>query len=64
LTEFLIVDDAVREMLLEGRSSDDIKLYARKSQGMRSLWDDALERLAQGQTTVAEVLRVASAEDE
>jgi type IV pilus assembly protein PilB len=62
LTELLIVDDTVREMLLEGRSSDDIKQYARESLGMRTLWDDALDRLKQGQTTVAEVLRVAAAE--
>jgi type IV pilus assembly protein PilB len=64
LTEILIVDDPVREMILEGKSSDDIKQYAREKQGMRTLWDDALERLAQGQTTVAEVLRVAAAEEE
>jgi len=63
LTELLVVDDTVREMLLAGRSSDDIKKYARDGQGMRTLWDDALARLAQGQVTVAEVLRVA-AEDE
>ena len=58
------MDDPVREMILEGKSSDDIKQYARQNQGMRTLWDDALERLAQGQTTVTEVLRVAAAEEE
>ncbi len=63
LTELLVVDDRVREMLLEGRSSDEIKRYVRDEQGMRTLWDDAMERLAQGQTTVAEILRVAAAEE-
>ena len=58
------MDDPVREMILEGKSSDAIKQHAREKQGMRTLWDDALERLAQGQTTVAEVLRVAAAEEE
>ncbi len=63
LTELLIVDDTIRSMLLEGKMSDDIKKYARETQGMRTLWDDAIERLAQGQTTIAEVLRVATSEE-
>jgi type IV pilus assembly protein PilB len=64
LTEVLIVDDTVREMLLQGKSSDDIKEYARSAHGMRTLWDDAIDRLSQGQTTVTELFRVASAADE
>ncbi|MBF0620044.1 MAG: Flp pilus assembly complex ATPase component TadA, partial [Candidatus Omnitrophica bacterium] len=60
LTEILMMDDTIREMLLQGKSSDDIKAYAREYHGMKSLWDDALDRLAQGQTTVAEVFRVSS----
>ncbi len=64
LTEVLMIDDTVREMLLQGRSSDDIKNYARTAQKMRTLWDDAIDRLSQGQTTVAELFRVASAGDE
>ncbi|MBF0330702.1 MAG: Flp pilus assembly complex ATPase component TadA [Candidatus Omnitrophica bacterium] len=64
LTEVLMIDDTVREMLLQGKSPDDIKEYARTAHGMRTLWDDGLERLAQGQTTVTELLRVASAGDE
>ncbi|MFH0753326.1 MAG: GspE/PulE family protein [Candidatus Omnitrophota bacterium] len=64
LTEVLMIDDAVREMLLRGDSSDDIKNYARREQGMRTLWDDAIDRLSQGQTTVAELFRVAAAAEE
>jgi type IV pilus assembly protein PilB len=60
VTEILMMDDMIREMLLSGRSSDDIKEYARRNRGLRVLWDDAVERLAQGQTTVEEVLRVVS----
>jgi type II secretory ATPase GspE/PulE/Tfp pilus assembly ATPase PilB-like protein len=63
LTEILVMDDTVREMLLKGESSDSIRDYARKAQGMRLLWDDALDRLALGQITVAEVFRVASSEE-
>ncbi len=62
LTEILVMDDTIREMLIQAKSSDDIKEYARKSQGMKMLWDDAMERLAQGQTTIEEVLRVAANE--
>ena len=58
VTEILVMDDTIREMLLLGKSSDDIKAYACKSCGMRVLWDDAVERLVQGQTTVEEVLRI------
>jgi len=58
VTEILVMDDMIREMLLSGKSSDDIKAYARKSQSLRVLWDDAVERLVQGQTTVEEVLRI------
>ncbi|MBF0387179.1 MAG: Flp pilus assembly complex ATPase component TadA [Candidatus Omnitrophica bacterium] len=62
VTEILVMDDAVREMLLQGKSSDDIKDYARGQKTLRVLWDDALERLAQGQTTIEEVLRIVSDE--
>jgi type IV pilus assembly protein PilB len=62
VTEVLVMDDAIREMLLQGKSSDDIKAHAQKSNTMIMLWDDAIERLAQGQTTIEEVLRIASDE--
>lgn len=62
ITEILIMDDSIREMILRGDSSDDIREHARRTQGMKLLWDEALESLAVGQTTVAEVLRVAAAE--
>lgn len=62
VTEVLVMDDNIREMILQGKSSDDIKAYAQKSCAMMMLWDDAIERLAQGQTTIEEVLRIASNE--
>jgi type IV pilus assembly protein PilB len=62
VTEVLVMDDTIREMLLQGKSSDDIKAYAQKAHNMVMLWDDAIERLAQGQTTIEEVLRIASNE--
>lgn len=62
ITEVLVVDDSIRELLLEGKSSDAIKAHARVHQGMKLLWDDALDRLLAGDTTVTEVLRIAADE--
>ena len=62
ITEILQIDDQVRIMLIEGKSSDDIKEYARKHQGMKTLFEDAMEKFMEGQTTLDEVLRVTSAD--
>lgn len=60
ITEILEIDDVVREMLIKGKSSDEIKLYARNKKGMKVLWDDAVQKFLSGQTTLEEVLRVTS----
>ncbi|MCX5681650.1 MAG: GspE/PulE family protein [Candidatus Omnitrophica bacterium] len=62
ILEVLEVDEPIREMLIKGTSSSVIKEYAMKK-GMTTLWDDAVEKLISGTTTVEEVLRVTS-EDE
>lgn len=62
ITEILQMDDAIREMLLKGKSSDEIKNYAIEHNGMKVLYDDIVDRLCEGQTTVAEVFRVTSEE--
>ncbi len=58
IIEVLEVDDTVRDMLIGGKSSDEIKQYARKEQGMLTLWEDALAKAMAGVTTLEEVLRV------
>jgi type IV pilus assembly protein PilB len=58
ITEILRIDDIIREYLIEGRSSEEIREYAQKEQGMLLLRDDAFSRLLAGETTVEEVLRV------
>lgn len=60
ITEILELDDPIREMLLKGKSSDEIKKYAITNKGMKILYDDIVDRLIEGQTTVAEVFRVTS----
>jgi len=54
------LDDHVREMLILGKSSDEIKEYARKKLGMLTLWEDGLQKLCDGETTLDEVLRITS----
>ena len=62
LTELLEIDDVMRDMLIEGKSSDDIKEYARREKGMVTLWDDGMVKCASGLTSLEEVLRIASIE--
>jgi len=60
ITELLEIDDTIRDMLIEGKSSDDIKEYACKENGMITLWDDAMAKCVAGITPLEEVLRIAS----
>ena len=62
VTEVLIVDDPIREMLISGKTSDEIKCYARESNNMTLLWDDMVEKFMGGLTSLEEVIRVASNE--
>lgn len=58
VTEILMMDDDIRKLLLEGKSSDEIKEFARKNKGMLTLWEDAMQKCLEGMTTLEEVLRV------
>lgn len=59
ILEALSVDDKLREMVIDRSSTDDIKAYA-KSQGMKTLRQDAMEKYERGVTTMEEVTRVTS----
>lgn len=60
VTEILEIDDVVRDMLIKGDSSDAIKEYAQKEKGLVTLWEDVVSKFVAGETTMDEVLRVAS----
>ncbi|HSV43345.1 MAG TPA: ATPase, T2SS/T4P/T4SS family [Candidatus Bathyarchaeia archaeon] len=60
ITEVLQIDEAVRDMLIRGETSDAIKEYARKKQGMLTLWEDIIRKFIAGETTLEEVYRVTS----
>ena len=55
--EMMVVTDEVRSLILENASAPVLRKVAAK-QGMRSLRDDGFRHLAEGRTTVEEVLRV------
>jgi type IV pilus assembly protein PilB len=60
LYELMTVTDEIRSLILTKPSADEIAELAR-SQGMRRLRDDGLEKVRAGVTSVAEVLRVIGA---
>ncbi|MFN8133132.1 MAG: ATPase, T2SS/T4P/T4SS family [Solirubrobacteraceae bacterium] len=57
LYEVMLVSDAIRDLILERRSADEIMTTAVR-EGMRSLRDDGLEKVRIGRTSIAEVARV------
>lgn len=58
LLEILMLDDAIREMIVKGATSDQIEAYAVKSLNMKMLRQEALEMAQKGLTTLEEVLRI------
>ena len=62
VTEILQIDDQVREMLIQGKSSADIARYAQEQQGMKLLFDDVVDKMSLGETTLSEVYRIATEE--
>lgn len=59
--EFLLLDDEIRSLILKGASSGEIAKLAR-SKGMRTLRADGMEKVKQGLTSMAEVMRVTEME--
>jgi CheY-like chemotaxis protein len=57
VAEVLVLTSALRSLLAEGCGDADLELAA-QMEGMRSLSDVALDRVARGETTVEEVERV------
>ena len=57
ITEFLDMGDSIKEMILAGKSSSEIRIAA-MAQGMTSLRQAALQKVFQGETTLKEINRV------
>jgi type IV pilus assembly protein PilB len=56
LYEILVASDRLKQMILDGKSVDSIRLAARE-EGMRTLRESGLLAIGDGETTVEEVLR-------
>ena len=57
LYEILSVSREIRELIVNLKSDEDIKLKA-IAQGMKTLREDGIEQVLRGQTTLDEILRV------
>jgi general secretion pathway protein E len=62
IAELLTVDDAIRRLVLAHKDSSEIMKEAVK-RGTRTLWEDGLESIRRGETTLEELLRVSSESD-
>jgi len=60
--EMLQVDEAIKKLITQKAPTGQIKKKA-ISQGMKTLWEDGQEKIAQGITTQEEVLRVTQEKD-
>ena len=61
ISEFLLLDEEIRQLILRRVSAGEIMKLAR-SKGMRTLREDGLEKVKQGLTTMDEVMRVTQME--
>ncbi|WP_038030923.1 type II secretion system ATPase GspE [Thioalkalivibrio sp. ALE11] len=57
IMEFLVMTDSVRSKVMNHAISSDIERSARE-EGMRTMYEDGLDKVARGMTTLEEVLRV------
>jgi type IV pilus assembly protein PilB len=62
ITELMIMNEPIRNLVMAKSASSKIKLKAREM-GMRTLREDGLEKAGRGLTTLAEVLRVTSRDE-
>ncbi len=62
ITEFLDMTDSIKEMILHGKSSSEIRAAA-MAQGMTSLRQAALQKVFRGETTLKEINRVTPIEE-
>lgn len=61
--EILLITEPIREMILNRVSSQQIKQKA-ISLGMRTLYQDGLQKVIRGLTTIEEVMRITQAEEQ
>lgn len=62
ILEALSINDTIREMIIQNKSSDEIKEYAIKNCNMKTLRDDAFLKVKEGLITLEEAIRVTTEE--
>ena len=62
ILEAVMIDDAIREMIMIKKPLDEIKKYAVEKAGMMTLRDDAFIKVKEGVTTLEEALRITTEE--
>lgn len=60
--ETVLIDDAIRDMIIKRKSIEEIQKYAVEKLNFRTLRDDAFLKVKQGLTTLDEALRVTAEE--
>ena len=60
--ETVLIDDTLREMIMRRKSLDEIKAYAVNKLGMKTLRDDAFQKVREELTTLDEAIRITTEE--
>lgn len=60
--ETVLIDDTIREMVIRKKSLDEIRAYAVKKLGMKSLREDAFQKVKEELTTLDEAIRITTEE--
>jgi len=60
--ETVLIDDAMREMIIRKKSLDEIRGYAVNKLGMKSLREDAFQKVREELTTLDEAIRITTEE--
>ncbi len=60
--ETVLIDDTMREMVIRRKSIDEIREYAVKKMGMKTLRDDAFFKVKEELTTLDEAIRITTEE--
>lgn len=59
--EVLVVDDEIRRFIVESRGANEIRQFV-KEQNMLFLFDDGIQKVSEGLTTLEEILRITAME--
>jgi type IV pilus assembly protein PilB len=62
ILEAVLINDAMREMIIKKKSLDEIRAYAASALAMKILRDDAFVKIKDGQTTLEEAMRITTEE--